>query len=290
MKTQQLRWKDYINPEMESSGSFFTSDKFLCTEHCHDFYEFCLITEGQIMHMIHGKKELLGPGSFLFIRPADTHFFEAIDDRYFQFINLAVVPKVIDELFLYLGQGFQPERFLSSPDPIRVEVPKAEIGPLQTKIEHFVLLQRYDLTLLNSELRAVLVDLFMQYFPLKLWEKKTSVPIWLDWVYKEMQKKENFAGGIATMKKIACKSPEHLCREFKKYYGKTPTEFINDTRLNYAKNLLIYSDEKIIEIAYISGFESLSHFCHGFKKKFLIPPTSYRKVYQKIIGSEKSES
>jgi AraC family transcriptional regulator, dual regulator of chb operon len=287
MQIQQLHLSNYVSSEMESSGSFFTSIKFISTVHCHDFFELCLITEGKVIHFFNGKKELLGEGSFLFIRPEDVHFFEGVNNQYFQFINLAIAPNVIHHLLSYLGEGFRPERFLNSSDPIVTVVPKAEVFSLKATLEHFILIPRYDAGVIKSDLRAVLVNLLTHYFPMKLWENKTSVPIWLDWVYKEMQKKENFTGGISTMQKIACKSPEHLCREFKKYFNKTPTHFINDTRLNYSKNLLTFSDEKIIDVAYSSGFQNLSHFCHEFKKKYLMSPTAYRELYQNVIGSEK---
>lgn len=287
MQVQKLTLSNYVRSGMESSGSFFTSFKFISAEHCHDFFELCFITEGKVLHFINGNKEILHSGCFLFIRPNDIHFFEGIDNDYFQFINLAIEPKAIYDLFNYLGEGFKPERFLDSPDPIRTEIPKAEVESLRSKLEHFILMPRFDEGIIKTDLRATLVEILAHYFPMKLWENKTSVPIWLDWVYKEMQKKENFVGGISIMQKIACKSPEHLCREFKKYYNKTPTDFINDTRLNYAKNLLTFSDEKIIDISYSSGFQNLSHFCHEFKKKYLMPPTAYRNLYQKLIGSEK---
>ncbi len=288
MQAQTLSLSNYLRPGMEFSGSFFTSVKFISTEHNHDFFEFCFITEGKILHLINGNREILHQGSFLFIRPDDVHSFEAIDNQYFQFINLAVAPKAIQDMFSYLGEGIKPERFFAAPQPILSVIPKSEVESLKSKLEHFILMPRYDEGKINSDLRAVLVELFTHYFPVKLWENKTSVPVWLDWLYKEMQKKENFVGGISVMQKIACKSPEHLCREFKKHFNKTPTDFINDIRLNYAKNLLIFSDEKIIDIAFSSGFQNLSHFCHEFKRKFLMPPTSYRKLYQKVIGTEQS--
>lgn len=288
MPVQKLSLDNYLRSGMESSGSFFTSAKFISTEHYHDFFEFCFITEGKIYHSFNGNREILQQGNLIFIRPEDIHSFEVIDSEYFQFINLAVSPETIYDMFKYLGNGFKPERFIKAPNPIKTEIPKSETESLKSKFEHFILMPRYDEGKINSDLRAVLVEVFTHYFPMKLWENKTSVPIWLDWLYKEMQKKENFVGGIAVMQKIACKSPEHLCREFKKHFNKTPTEFINDTRLNYARNLLVFSDEKIIDIAYSSGFQNLSHFCHEFKRKFLIPPTSYRKLYQKVIGTEQA--
>lgn len=286
MQIPKLHWGDYISPDMESSGSFFTSLRFISVKHSHDFYELCLITEGKILHIINGEKQVLNKGSFLFIRPEDVHYFEAIDNDYFQFINLAITPTTVLELFNFLGSGFGPERFLKSPNPICVEIPKTEIEEAKSKLEYFILTPKCEKSIIKSDLRATLVFLITRYFPVKVWESKTSVPVWLDWLYKEMQKKDNFTGGIATMQKIACKSPEHLCREFKKHYNKTPTDFINETRLNHASNLLIYSDEKIIDIAYSVGFQNLSHFCHEFKKKYSMSPTNYRSLNQKIIGTE----
>ena len=287
MKAQKLFWSNYISPGMESSGSFFTSIKFLSMEHCHDFFEFCLITEGKIDHYINGKKQLLEAGSFLLIRPDDTHYFKNINNQYFQFINLAVIPKVITDLFDYLGKGFSPERLLNSPDPAFVQVPKAEIELLKSKLEQFIMLPHLDKTILVTDLRIAVLKIITQYFPVGIWEKKTPVPVWLDWLYKEMHKKENFTEGVSTMQKLAFKSPEHLCREFKKFYNMTPTEFINDVRLNHARSLLIYSDEKIIEIAYSIGFHNLSHFCHEFRKKYLMSPSDYRNLHHKLIGTEK---
>lgn len=286
MNTQKLLWSNYISPGMESSGSFFTSTKFLSTEHCHDFYELCLITEGRITHHVNGEKQVLEAGSLLLIRPDDRHYFRSVGNEYFQFINLAVIPRVITDLVGYLGRGFSPERLLDSPGPALVRVPRSEIELLKAKLEYFIMPPRVDKPVLVTDLRIAVLNILTQYFPVGVWEKKTPVPVWLDWLYREMHKKENFTGGVCVMQKLACKSPEHLCREFRKFYGMTPTEFINDLRLSHTGSLLIYSDEKIIEIAYSAGFQNLSHFCHEFKKKYLMSPSSYRKLYHRMIGPE----
>lgn len=98
-----------------------------------------------------------------------------------------------------------------------------------------------------------------------------------------MEKKENFTEGLARMQELAGKSHEHICREFKKRLNITPTEFINSLRLNYAKNLLMNSDESIIDIAMEAGFGNLSHFYHLFRKQYNISPSDFRKKYQESI-------
>lgn len=281
-----LKYSNYCHNDLESCGSFFTSLKHISKEHYHDFFELCLITDGEIFHIINGKKQKLHAGSFLFIRPTDIHYFEATNENYFQYLNLALLPKAVNDLLKYLGDGFNSNRFLDSKETFCAEVPKSELNSVVKCMEYFIIPPKVESSTINSDLRATLVSLFAKYFPNDHWNKKTMVPIWLYWLYREMQKQDNFVGGLPTMQRLACKTPEHLCREFKKYFNTTPTDFINTVRLDYAKNLLVYSDRKIIDIATECGFESLSHFYHLFKKKYLLSPKEYRKLYSNIIGSE----
>ncbi|MFK7774191.1 MAG: helix-turn-helix domain-containing protein [Saprospiraceae bacterium] len=65
-------------------------------------------------------------------------------------------------------------------------------------------------------------------------------------------------------------------REFKKEYDDSPTNYINDRRLEKAKKLLSITDLPISEIAYETGFQDSLYFTRLFKKKIGIPPTAYR--------------
>ncbi len=80
---------------------------------------------------------------------------------------------------------------------------------------------------------------------------------------------------------ISGKTKEHLSREFKKYFGITPTKFINNLKLNYSANLLTSMDESIPFISFESGFENLSHFYHLFKLKYDISPNRFRQLKRK---------
>ncbi len=66
-------------------------------------------------------------------------------------------------------------------------------------------------------------------------------------------------------------------REFKKEFNDSPTNYINDRRLDKAKELLNITDLPIGEIAYQIGFKDSLYFTRLFKKKIGIPPTAYRK-------------
>lgn len=70
-----------------------------------------------------------------------------------------------------------------------------------------------------------------------------------------------------------------LCHCFKRVTGRTLTDFIIEIRIGHARKLLIETDQSVAEIAYASGFESLSNFNHHFRKLAGISPKEYRQEH-----------
>lgn len=70
----------------------------------------------------------------------------------------------------------------------------------------------------------------------------------------------------------------HLIRSFKAEYKKTPHQFLTEIRINYAAEQLRAKREKIIEIAFRSGFAELSTFNKCFKRKFGCSPRRFVKL------------
>ena len=68
-----------------------------------------------------------------------------------------------------------------------------------------------------------------------------------------------------------------LCREFAKYYGDTPLQYLNKVRIEKAKELLLHSDEKVGTIGQLVGIENTNHFIRLFKEKTGVTPLAYRK-------------
>lgn len=68
-------------------------------------------------------------------------------------------------------------------------------------------------------------------------------------------------------------------RLFGQYYGKTPTEYITDLRLEMARNL-ISNGVSIEKAAYDSGFNDSKYFARVVKKRFGCTPKAF-KVYGK---------
>lgn len=76
-------------------------------------------------------------------------------------------------------------------------------------------------------------------------------------------------------------SKYHLSREFKKYTGLTPNEYLINTRINYAKDLLKYSDLPVAAISEKVGIFNVSHFINLFKQYEEITPLIFKKNWNK---------
>ena len=77
-------------------------------------------------------------------------------------------------------------------------------------------------------------------------------------------------------------NPNYLTQILKAKTGMTMIEYLNNIRLNEAKNLLLNSNKTIFEIAYAVGFSDAKYFMKLFKKKENITPTQYRHTHFRL--------
>lgn len=75
-------------------------------------------------------------------------------------------------------------------------------------------------------------------------------------------------------------SREYLSRYFKKYTGKTISEFLLEIRISRAKELLRSSSHSVSDIAAYCGYPSVSNFQKAFKKATGVSPGAYRNSKQ----------
>ena len=82
---------------------------------------------------------------------------------------------------------------------------------------------------------------------------------------------------LSELADVAHLSVSALERRFKKYLSKTPTQLINEIRLENARLLVIESDTPISAIAYKTGFSDHSYFTKQFKQLFGMHPSHIRE-------------
>jgi AraC-like DNA-binding protein/CheY-like chemotaxis protein len=75
---------------------------------------------------------------------------------------------------------------------------------------------------------------------------------------------------------VACLSKFHFCRQFKKYLGVTPIQFILNLRVYRAAILLRCTDLPVSSVAYRVGFSDLGEFYKQFRKTNGLTPQEYR--------------
>ena len=79
----------------------------------------------------------------------------------------------------------------------------------------------------------------------------------------------------------------YLCRLFKGKIGITVMDYIVQTRITMAKELLKKEDISVTQVSILCGFSSPSYFSRIFKEKTGLSPSAYRN--QKNTGIDVSQ-
>ncbi len=82
---------------------------------------------------------------------------------------------------------------------------------------------------------------------------------------------------VETLAKKAYMSSSHFHKQFKNTLGISPIDYINSEKIKFAKKLMKENKAyRISEIAYLSGFNSISYFNRQFKKLELMTPQQFK--------------
>jgi AraC family transcriptional regulator, melibiose operon regulatory protein len=74
--------------------------------------------------------------------------------------------------------------------------------------------------------------------------------------------------------------PNYAMSLFKKAFGTTLIDYLTHHRISHAQGLLATSDEKIVEVAFNSGFNSISRFNEAFRRACGCSPRDYRRQHR----------
>lgn len=146
-----------------------------------------------------------------------------------------------------------------------------ESGELLGKVRNTLLIrQTYRQKLAGQILMAEATD--------ELPEPESADTVFLRRFYEKLQQRA--ADPELTVEVLADElalSRMHLYRRLRDAVGKGPAELLMEYRLEQASRLLRAEQGSVSEIAYATGFKSVSHFSRRFREKFGQSPSDYKE-------------
>lgn len=273
----RLQLSRFLEDPTHEYASIINDHNQLRVEHSHDYFELFMVNHGSAIHHANGASQSISTGTVVFMRPDDVHSYNQMSAD-FEIINVLVPARTMHALLEYLGSDFRPERLLNAKIPVAYRLPAAEFDRLVVELEQLVLSKHALGGRSEAVFRFTLIHVIFTCFPASSEVTMPDIPTWLRGLCLEMMKNRNFAEGLPALYRLANKSKEHLSRTFRKHLKKSPTEFVNDLRLEFAARVIMSSDSKIVDICGEAGFESLSHFYHQFQKKYAMSPNEFRRA------------
>lgn len=107
---------------------------------------------------------------------------------------------------------------------------------------------------------------------------ESNIPDTYKYLIKYMESNYNSSLTLEQLAEFSCLSKYHMSREFKKFTGYSPIEYINRLRMQHAGLLLSQTSMTIEEICAEVGIETPSNFTYLFKKSTGMAPSTFRKT------------
>lgn len=269
---------DYMDMELGMAYRFLNNRSVLTEMHTHNYYEYFLITSGEIYHIVNDKTTLLKAGDAVFIRPNDCHKYRIAECEDCEIINVSFRTVHLDDALRFFDNR-TTACLMDGREPPTITLSASQISSLKKK--HAMLNVSPSKNSLNILLKTLLIDV-LAYFLLEYEQQSSASETFLQSVLAKMNTPENIEEGVPALVRISGFSHGHLCRLMKKELDTTPVKYVNNLRLQYAANLLTSTTKDILSISMELGFSSFSHFITIFKEKYGISPSKYRSTYSNI--------
>lgn len=256
--------------------------------HFHPHYQLFTVLEGTGKRLIGDSIHTFGPGDTVFLGPDIPHLWRS-DSDYFHSDSQLYTHGIV----LYFQEDFLGKDFLERSEMLAI---RQLLIDAKRGIAYKGALQEH----VRSELMALQhVEGFQSILRLltlldRLAHEEGGTPIasfgYVN-TYKvseteRMQKVHNYVlqnfsqemrlGDVAS---LAGMSEAAFCRYFKARSNKTFIDFVNEIRIGHACKLLLEDQWTIAQIAYDSGFDSLSNFNRNFKRYIGHTPREYKGNY-----------
>lgn len=129
--------------------------------------------------------------------------------------------------------------------------------------------------LLSKFIINILIEIIIEIEKLK--EADHSVPEYLDNIKNSFDHYYQNSYTLAALEQQYHINKYKICRDFTSHFNISPIQYLNQKRIQIAKEALLTSDKRINEIGRMVGIENTNNFIRLFKKQTGVTPLDFRK-------------
>ncbi len=254
--------------------------------HSHDFTEVAVIYSGQAVHRTCEGDENVSAGNVLLIPVGMGHSYLGVKD--FSYVNIIFDSEKLMRLPLS-QEKLLPFKDYYDPHSIsRMELSGYQIKALLS------LVNKVDRELFrnNTVSPMLTVSYFLQFLSL-LYEsanqsRQGNLPA-DERIRNVIEGIDACAPDDCSIKNLSSRSatsPRNFYRLFKKIYGKSPSSYINERRIDFSCELLRDTDLTVTQIASLSGFDDPNYYSHLFRQMKGVSPSVFRNHDRRNLKRE----
>lgn len=261
--------------------------------HRHAFFEFFLLTEGQLSHVIDGKQRLLAQGDIVMLSPSHDHAIKPVAGKPAGSLQVIFMPAVMstDPAFLRKNRDLTELIFMAPfyEDGCMVfRLSGKSLLKVKTLLEEmlveFTERQKGYRTAIRAKLTDLLITITRTYDKARPShpEQRKNLSGTAEAILNSLTFIDTHFVKELTLEEVAARTAgvtkEYFSTVFHNMTGTTFTAYIAGLRVARAKELLTATDQKIINVCFDAGFNDLSHFNKTFKKLTGVTPSRFRRA------------
>ncbi len=271
-----------FNEELPNNDFYFTKSINLKTNyplHTHDYFEIEIIVSGEAETVFNGTHITLSKGSAHILSPTDVHDLKII--KPLEIYKLMLLSDWVSEKMLYklmnnLGTVKFTQEELKSIIPILDLIIKEGNSDLIYKTE-----------LLYNLLSSLIIFFSRkQKIHSKVQPNIASANVHIKKAVNYILL--NYTNNISSndVAKEVNLNPVYFSTLFRETTGVTFITYLNNLRLNRAKQLLMLDTYSVADVCYACGFNSSSNFLRAFKKKYGYSPNTMKNSYKTTLKTD----
>ena len=263
-------------------------------DHAHDYIQIWYVLKGEFMHSIQHHTYRMVKGNLFVVPPHVVHRVDPILGQSIHIIGLEFLPQFVCEGYLSAGKGragFDAAYLEPFMEEVKDVVPKVAFSGeedrklshlLQDMLHEFQSAKRYYEMMLRADLLKLMSLIIRESAKQsgKLENEDERVETFRELMTSSIQYVNDHYAEELRLETICREfniSKSYFCQLFKRFTGKTYSDYLLEYRIHKAAELLLTTDMSVTEVGYGVGFNDRAYFSRAFKRLTGVTPSHYKK-------------